>query len=216
MARIVFDLDGTLIDSAKEIQFIANSLLQERALPPLSLPETISFIGNGAGVLLQKMSALRGIPEAEHADLLESFEARYSKPNNLTEIYPNVREVLEQLRAAGHRLGICTNKPIVPTQVALDHLDLGKLFDHVLGGNSLPQRKPHPAPLLAVFEALGEGPMIYVGDSDVDAETAARADVPFLLFTEGYCKVPHGELPHAALFSDFAELPTLVTQLTKA
>ena len=213
MARIVFDLDGTLIDSAREIQFVANSLLADRGLEPLTLPETISFIGNGAGVLLQKMSAARGIAASEHASLLDTFEERYSKSAGMTEVYPNVRAALTTLLDKRHRLGICTNKPIVPTQVVLDHLELTPLFEKVLGGNSLPQRKPDPAPLRAVFDALGDGPEIYVGDSDVDAETARRADVPFLLFTEGYCKVPHAELPHAALFSDFAALPGLIDSL---
>ncbi|MEC7963492.1 MAG: phosphoglycolate phosphatase [Pseudomonadota bacterium] len=216
MARIVFDLDGTLINSAPEIQFVANSLLADRGLEPLSLQETIGFIGNGAAVLIEKMSLARGIDPSEHATLLATLEERYMHSSDKSEVYPNVVAALDSLRGAGHRLGVCTNKPLAPAKAVLAHLDLAKHFDVVLGGDSLPQRKPDPAPLHATFDALGDGPVIYVGDSDVDAETAHRAGVPFLLFTEGYCKVPHAELPHHALFDDFARLPELVQALVSA
>ena len=83
----------------------------------------------------------------------------------------------------------------------------------VVGGDSLAARKPDPAPLHAALAALAPGPAIFVGDSEIDAETAERAGVLFLLFTEGYRKAPVADLPHAARFSDFAELPALVRGL---
>lgn len=213
MARIVFDLDGTLIHSAPEIQFVANSLLADRRLEPLTLAETISFIGNGAAVLIEKMSIARGIPADQHAELLATLEERYMHSSDKSEVFAGVLPALEALQGAGHRLGVCTNKPLAPAKAVLDHLGLARFFDVVLGGDSLDVRKPDPAPLQATFAALGDGPQIYVGDSDVDAETADRAGVQFLLFTEGYSKVPHAELPHHALFDDFARLPELVEGL---
>lgn len=213
MARIVFDLDGTLINSAPEIQNIANLLLVERGRPTLSLTETISFIGNGPAVLIEKMCAARDLPKADQPALLDQFLTSYTQSSHLSVAYPHVPEVLQQLRDQGHLLGICTNKPHAPALVVLDHLGLLPFFDVVLGGDSLRTRKPDPAPLQAAFAGLGDGPMIYVGDSDVDAETAQRAAVPFLLFAEGYCKRPHAELPHHALFSDFTDLPGHIDQL---
>lgn len=208
-ARIVFDLDGTLIDSAPDIQGIANALLGEAGKEPISLAQTHDFIGNGVGVFVEKMRKLRGIEDGAQQPLTEAFAARYMTAYARTELYPGVREALTELGRT-HRLGICTNKLIAPCHAVLDHLELSHFFDAVLGGDSLPQRKPDPAPLTATFDALGDGPRLYVGDSEVDAETARRADVPFLLFTMGYRKTPVEDLPHAALFNDFAQLTRLV------
>ena len=210
MARIVFDLDGTLIDSAPDIRSIANLILSEDGLEPISLAETISFIGNGASVFVEKMRAARGIPDDNHARLLQAFQDRYDSHFDLTAPYPNVREALAHLRGDGHRLGLCTNKPMHATRAVLSHLTLNDPWNVIYGGDSLAQRKPDPAPLLAALAELGDGPCLYVGDSEVDAETAERAGVPFLLFTEGYRKTPVDQLTHRATFADFADLPALV------
>ena len=120
-----------------------------------------------------------------------------------------MRTVLETLHQKGHRIGLCTNKPVAPTNDILDHFGLTNLFSVVIGGDSLAQRKPDPAPLLAAFEALG-GPGIYVGDSEVDAQTAERAGIPIALFTEGYRKTPVAELTHEWAFRDFADLSAII------
>ncbi|MEO9895268.1 MAG: phosphoglycolate phosphatase [Paracoccaceae bacterium] len=213
MARIVFDLDGTLIDSAPDIQGIANTLMEEKGLDPFTLTQARDFIGNGVAVFVQKMRAARGISDAEHDELLAAFISRYHGATTLTETYPNVPEALNALVAAGHSLGVCTNKPIAPTGSVLADLSLDKYFKTIIGGDSLPVSKPDPAPLHAAFHALGTGPVVYVGDSDVDAETAMRAKVPFLLFTEGYRKVPISELPHTHAFDHFDKLPALVASV---
>ncbi len=214
MARIVFDLDGTLIDSAPDIQAIANALLADEGLAPVTLEQVRGFIGNGTAVFIRKLRAARGIPDSEQARFLDVFHDRYDDAVRLTHPYPGVVAALEALRGAGHRLGICTNKPLQPTHSVLNHLGLDRFFDTVWGGNSLPVSKPDPAPLHAAFDALSGGPCLYVGDSEVDAETAVRADIPFLLFTEGYRKSPVTEMVHARAFSTFAELPVHVADLT--
>jgi phosphoglycolate phosphatase len=206
--RIVFDLDGTLIDSAPEIRGIANALLAEEARAPLTLEETKGFIGNGAPAFIARMRAARDLPQAAQDRLLHGFEARYETAFGLTTLYPGVRDVLEAMRREGHVLAICTNKPIRPTLTVLAHLGLEASFDTVIGGDSLPVRKPDPAPLWAAMK--GE-PAVYVGDSEVDAETAARAGAQFLFFTEGYCHLPREEITAAAMFSDFEDLPQLVS-----
>jgi len=213
MARIVFDLDGTLIDSAPDIHGIANAILANEGLAPITLEQAREFIGNGAGVFVQKMRAARNVSDDQQERLLAEFVGRYDDAVTLTVPYPDVENALKQLKAKGHRLGVCTNKPIRPCRAVLAHLGLDVYFETVWGGDSLPVHKPDPAPLFAAFEALGEGSVLYVGDSDVDAETAQRAEVPFLLFTEGYRKVPVAALPHTQAFSDFASLPQMVENI---
>ena len=203
MAPIVFDLDGTLVDSAPDIQRIANELMTEEGLAPFTLDQAHDFIGNGVSGFVQKMGTARGIPDTDHNKLLARFVARYQYATELTEVYPDVRQALQALQAAGHRLGVCTNKPMQATRAVLRHLSLDTYFKTVIGGDSFPVSKPDPAPLHAAFDTLGEGQTVYVGDSDVDAETATLAGVPFLLFTEGYRKVPVADLPHTQTFDHF-------------
>lgn len=213
MARIVFDLDGTLIDSAPDIGGIANRLMEDRGLEPITLEQTRDFVGNGASVFIEKLRDVRGLPDKMHATLLEEFMAHYEGAVDLTLPYPGVFEALQSLRAKGHRLGICTNKPIKPTMAVLRHLDLEPFFDTFIGGDSLTVRKPNPAPLFAAFEALGTGARLFVGDSDVDAATGVAAGVTFLLFTEGYRKQPVEDLPHDRAFSSFDAFDALVDNM---
>lgn len=210
MARIVFDLDGTLIDSAPDIGGVANKTLVARGLEPISLAQTRDFVGNGASVFIDKMRAARGIDQSEHAAILAEFMVHYETAVDLTKPYPGAVGALKALRANGHRLGICTNKPFAPTMAVVRHLDLEGYFDVIIGGDSLDVRKPDPAPLAKAFEGLAEGTRLYVGDSDVDAATAQALGVPFFLFTEGYRKVPVAELPHDCAFSDFTGFVDLI------
>jgi phosphoglycolate phosphatase len=211
---IVFDLDGTLIDSAPDIMGIANAILDREGKPPLSLAETISFIGSGSPVFVARMRAARGLPEHRQDAVLADFIAAYDSAVTLTQIYPGVRQALTDLRAAGHTLGICTNKPVRPAERILTHLGLEIFFDIVLGGDSLAKRKPDPAPLQAALAGLGVATGLYIGDSEVDAETAQRAGTPFLLFTEGYRKSPVSDIPHAAAFDAFSDFPGLIADHT--
>ena len=123
-------------------------------------------------------------------------------------LYPGVRAALAVLRDEGHSLAICTNKPHAATLKCLADTGLTLLFDRVIGGDSLPTRKPDPAMLHAALD--GSGTALYVGDSETDAETAEAAGIPFLLFTEGYRKSAVEDLSHTASFSSFADLPNLI------
>lgn len=214
MARIVFDLDGTLIDSAPDIAAAANATLAEVGAAPLSVDEARSFVGAGAVVFVERMARARSVPDPE--PLMPRFVHHYERAVSQTVIYPGVEAALAQLKAQGHRLGLCTNKPARPTQTVLAHLGWSDMFETVFTGDTLPQRKPDPAPLLAAFEALGDGPMIYVGDSEVDAETADRAGVPFLLYTPGYRKAPVEDLIHTEAFDNWTVVPGLVAKLSEA
>lgn len=213
MARIIFDLDGTLVDSAGEIHAAVSRMLEEENAPALDLATVTSFVGHGLPKLVEQVIGAAGLDMARHEALTGRALAHFNEiGGGMTRPYPGVREALGALQAAGHKLGICTNKPEEPARHILTRLDLGA-FDVVIGGDTLPMRKPDAAPLLAAAQALGAGPVIYVGDSDVDAETAQAAGLPFLLFTEGYRKRPVAELYHSDSFERFDQLPAQVTRI---
>lgn len=206
---IVFDLDGTLIDSAPDLHAALNRVLAEQGAGPVTLDQTRGFIGHGIAHLVQAARRACGIDPAREAAMTASMFTHYmAAPARLSRPYPGVIACLEALQAQGHPLGLCTNKAIAPTRVILKELGLERFFPVVIGGDSVPQKKPDPAPLLAAFAPLG-APHFYVGDSEVDAETARAAGVRFALHTEGYRKAPPSELAHAFAFDDFARLVPL-------
>lgn len=199
---VIFDLDGTLVDSAPDIQASVNVMLVEEGLEPLDLPTTISFIGNGLPKLVERVMAARGIADDEferlHARVLAIYNASSS---DKTVVYEGVIDVLKELKAQGVYLGVCTNKPEEPARHVLAGLELEGFFEVVIGGDSLPVRKPDPQPL---FEAMGDfaaTDVLYVGDSEVDAGTAESAKVRFALFTKGYRKSPVEEITYSVKFS---------------
>lgn len=212
---IAFDLDGTLIDSAPDIHATANKVFLAKGLQPFPFATVRGFIGNGVPVLVSRLLQSQHLEATGtlHAELVDAFIKIYEEAFDLTTLYPGVRSALDQLSAQGHRLGICTNKPEGPARAALRHFGLDRHFTSLIGGDSLPQRKPDPAPLLAALVALGTGPAVFVGDSEVDAETARAAGIPLALFTEGYRKTPVDQMGAKLIFSDFSALPQLVAHL---
>lgn len=217
MTAVVFDLDGTLIDSAGAVCDVANALMDELGLPSLDFGEARSYVGNGAGVFLENALKARGAFEPSNFDQrLERFLSIYAEaPGEANAPFPGVEAALRELAATGYALGLCTNKPGAPTHVVLDAMGWSDLFDAVITGDMLKERKPHPAPLLEAVRRLGRETFLYVGDSEVDAETAAAADVPFLLYAEGYRKNPIEALPHTAAFWDYNELPALIRSVAE-
>lgn len=186
---LVFDLDGTLIHSAAEIHGVANDVLTQEGLPNLSYEVITSFVGNGLPTLVARILAhLDRLSEAErHRRMVAAFESIYEQRFDLTTLYPGVERMLTEL-APRYQLAICTNKPQGPARAVLAHFGLSHLFPVVIGGDTLPARKPAPLPLQEAIRASGNGPAIFVGDSEVDAETARNAQIPFALFTGGYRK----------------------------
>lgn len=213
---LIFDLDGTLIDSAPDIHAAANKVFSAKGLSPFPFESVRGFIGNGVGVLIHRLLASRNLAGDTrlHAELVENFISLYEEAFDLTQLYPGVAEALTSLATAGHPLAICTNKPEGPARAALRHFGLQPLFPVVIGGDSLAQRKPDPAPLLAAVAALGGGRALFVGDSEVDAETAHAAGIPLALYTGGYRKAAADSLEARVVFDHHAALPGLVAHLT--
>lgn len=209
--NLIFDLDGTLIDSVPDIHAVSNRVLTAEGLDALDITTVRGFIGKGVPHLVTCLLDAHAIHDpARAARMVSAFGAIYESAVGLTVPYPGVPETLTDLRDNGHRLAICTNKPVAPARAVLRHLGLLDHFCAVIGGDSAPERKPHPAPLHLARKACGDGPALYIGDSEVDAECAENAGLPLLLYTQGYRKTPVEKLTHAAAFDDFAALPGLV------
>ena len=217
MRAVVFDLDGTLVDSAPDLHAAAVEMMSALTLPAPSLNETLSDIGNGIPALVERCLVRAGAVEREGlAEIaLQQFMASYQEaPVRLTQAYPGVVEALAALQADGVALGVCTNKSEAMAWQVLEALDLADFFTALVGGDTLPQRKPQPEPLRSVLESLAvkEGEVLYVGDSEVDSATAAAAKVPFALYTRGYRKAPLSALAHDHRFDHFDELAAIVAK----
>lgn len=211
--HLIFDLDGTLVDSAPDLATALNGLLQELGKPPLSENTVRSMVGDGAGVLVQRGLAASGLADADQPSALRRFLALYRDCLiDRTRAYPEVEAVLERLQADGHKLGVCTNKPYDPTQRILKALKLDRFFGAVIGGDSLPKRKPDPEPLLAAIEKLGGAAetSIMIGDSANDVLCARAAAVTAILIPSDYGNpAEDADLKLAR----FAELPEAIARL---
>lgn len=218
MVSVIFDLDGTLIDSAPDIHAAVNRCFAAHGWPPFTLAQVHGFVGRGAPNLIARALESRGLPHDGplFQSVLTEFLQDYETAHGMTQVYPGVIAALDALQARGARLGLCTNKPLAPTRSVLARTGLARFFPVVIGGDSLAVRKPDPAPLLKAQIMLGGGPALFVGDSEVDAETARHARLPFLLYTEGYRKSPVDTLAPIAAFDDYAQLPGLIRQLDDA
>ncbi len=216
MTAVVFDLDGTLVESDGAIRDVANALMAELGIEPLTLEEVRSFVGAGSPIFLERAFAARsfGYDSAAFDGYYDRLMALYAQaPGEANVPMPGADAALRALAAAGHPIGLCTNKSEAPTRLVLEAHGWTPLFKSVIAGDTIPQRKPDPTPLVEAARRLETTPVVYVGDSDVDATTAAAAGVPFLLYTEGYRKADVADLPHAASFSDYGALPDLIREV---
>lgn len=212
-ALIMFDLDGTLIDSAPDLAVAVNSMLADYGREPLTVGEIRRMIGDGVAKLVARALAARQCEPADAAAAERSFMRHYeSAATSLTTVFPGAAQALQALKAAGIPLAVCTNKPQRITAEILAGLGLAAYFAHVIGGDSLPFRKPDPRVLLALLEACSAVPenSFLVGDSEVDAATAEAAGVPFVLMKHGYRRGPAEAIVCRAALETFADLPALM------
>ena len=187
MPLAIFDLDGTLVDSAPDLHASLNRLMARYGLAPFTLAEVSRMIGDGARALVEKAFAARATPFEVEAVRL--FLADY-EPNSavLTRPYPGMVEALVAFGRDGWQRAICTNKPIAATWIMLDALELGGHFELVLGGDSLPVKKPDPGHVRGVLTQLGVDPVdaTMIGDHQNDIRAAAGAGVRSVFAAWGY------------------------------
>ena len=210
---VIFDLDGTLIDSLGDIHAALNDVLQLRNAPPLALATVRGFIGKGSANLVMRALTAQNLPndEASCAAALADFLRLYSADSaKLTTMFDGAIDALDQLWDGGFRLGICTNKPLAPTQIVLDQFGLTRFFDTIVGGDQLASRKPDPAMLFHAMACLDVTSCLFVGDSEIDRETATAAGQPFALFTKGYRTSSIETLNPEFYFNEYSELLDII------
>lgn len=188
MDLLVFDLDGTLIDSQSDLAFSVNATRAHMGMGPLAIEKISTYVGNGAPVLIRRALGDQAT-QAEIDEALEFFLEYYrAHPLDNTRLYPGVPESLDRLHTAGRRLAVLTNKPVAISRDILDGLGVGPRFFRVYGGNSFDFKKPHPIGLETLMAEAGiarERTMM-VGDSSVDIQTARNAGVRSCGVTYGF------------------------------
>jgi phosphoglycolate phosphatase len=208
---IVFDLDGTLIDSIPAVAAALNRLLEEEGRRRLGVEETKTMVGWGAGLTLEKAFEATGAP-LDRRDLpaaLERYQDFYlADPAGHTVVYPGVRQVLDELAGKGTPMGICTNKPVKTTHPVLEALALDHYFSAV-ACDDVPHRKPDGRHLRLTLERMGAAgrPAAMVGDNETDMEAARDAGLFRVGVTWGYPHDPLMPLDADVVIDAFADLP---------
>jgi phosphoglycolate phosphatase len=185
---LIFDLDGTLIDSKRDLANAGNAARGHMGMSPLEDERVWSYVGNGAPVLVRRLLGADAT-EAQVQESLEFFLEYYREHMlDYTVLYPGVRESLDRLRDAGVRMAVLTNKPVKISRAILDGLGVGGHFRQVYGGNSFDFKKPHPIGVEALIEECGASRerTMMVGDSSVDIQTARNAHVQSCGVTYGF------------------------------
>jgi phosphoglycolate phosphatase len=219
---LIFDLDGTLVDTLPDLADGLNMLLAEEGAAPLSADQVRTMVGDGVAVLVERgFQAAATWPEdsaerrrliARFLDLYEPRAARRSRP------FPGVPDTLSRLVESGSRLAICTNKPEAATHTLLRELDLSRFFSAIVGGDTTPRKKPDPLTILTALQALDANPeqAVMIGDSSNDVAVARAISIPVVVVTFGYTRIPPAELGADALISDFAELPEALLRVSSS
>lgn len=219
LRAILFDLDGTLLDTAGDITVALNRALGEQQLPELEERQVRTLIGRGVSSLIERvldMVATAGRP-ADAARLLERYEFHYAEMRHsgagATRAYPGVPQGLAALRARNIRTAVVTNKPRAVALELLARLELHRWIDVVIGGDVGQYRKPHPQPLLSACAALGVYPdeALMVGDSSIDVAAARAAHMAVVCVLYGYNEgADPRSLSCDAHIDSLEELPALI------
>jgi len=213
LRALIFDLDGTLVDSAEDLRAALNQLLGGLDLRPIEANEIKGMIGDGVLKLVERaLVAAHGDPQQKDALLPRFLEIYQANSANLTRCYPAVLETLDLLHSKGFRLAVVTNKPVLATNKILEALSLAEFFPVVVGGDSVQQRKPHPAPLLEAARRLGVevSQSLMVGDNIHDVEAAHAAGMRCVAVSYGYHHRPPSEFNADHLIDHFGDLLPLV------
>ena len=215
---VVFDLDGTLAETAPDIMRVLNVILVREGLMTLPLERARELVGAGARALISRGFAVSGRPLDEETleRLFEDFLLIYAEDvASDSHLFDGVLEALEALAADGYLLAVCTNKPILHTRLILDHFKIAQRFAAVAGRDSFPFHKPDPRHLTLTIEAAGGDPAraVMIGDSRTDIATAKAAGIPTICVPFGYTDVPIESLDPDVIIQHFDALPAAVRQV---
>ena len=219
---VLFDLDGTLIDSAEDLTAAVNELLGRKGLGPVSVDDGKSMIGRGVRMLVERafVFAGRSLSEAElddeHKVMVDEIYGKHL--TGFTTLLPDTLETVERLHAQGRKLAVVTNKPDRFVMPVLDHFGLSPLMDVVIGADSGIAKKPAPDMLLAALERMGIAPAdaVMVGDSVSDVASAHAAGVRTVLLEGGYTDVPARDLGADLVIPGYAKLEDALKDLAPA
>lgn len=210
-ATLVFDLDGTLVDTAPDLLTTLNIVLAREGIPPVGREEIVGYVGSGARAMLERAfrGAGRPLPPDRHAALFADYLAEYDR--HLVEAsvpYAGAEAMLDRFAADGWLLAVCTNKLEAPARRLLDLLGLAPRFAAISGQDTFGVSKPHPRHLTETIRAAGGIPerAIMVGDSQVDIDTGRAAGVPVIAVTFGYSPVPVAGLNPSAVVDRLDDL----------
>ncbi|MEG9861960.1 MAG: HAD family hydrolase [Parvularculales bacterium] len=215
---ILFDLDGTLVDTARDLVEALNAVLDHHGRTPVSVDEGRLMVGYGGRALLKHGFAATGTPADDglldtcFPLFLEKYEAHLTRYSTL---YPGLVAQLTSLVEEGIQLGVVTNKPerlarLVLTETGIDHY-----FSALIGGDTLAEKKPHPAPLIAALNQMGGSAAhaLMVGDSQIDKDSAQAARMVFIGVSFGYSKPPMAALEPDGLLNHYDDLPAVAHHL---
>ncbi|MGH6870104.1 MAG: HAD-IA family hydrolase [Rhizomicrobium sp.] len=216
MTALVFDLDGTLVDTAPDLLGALNAVLAAEGRRAVDIADLRHLVGHGARAMLNEAMARTGAPAAPDRlpALIDAFITYYrahladeSRP------FPGVVETLIRLREGGARLGVLTNKPQELTGPLLEELNLARFFGAIHGAGRYRYVKPDPRVFHHVVDELGGGPALMIGDSRTDVATARAAGAKVILLSYGYTPEPAHALGGDAVTDDFREVPALAARL---
>jgi phosphoglycolate phosphatase len=207
---LVFDLDGTLVDTAPDLMATTNTLLARDGRRTVDHADMRRLVGHGARNLISEAFKLTGaaVDPARLETLYDAFLKDYeSHVAAASRPYPGVVETLEALQADGVRMGVLTNKPQGPSLLLLEALGLNRFFGTVCGGGKRPWLKPDPRLFAEVVAEIGGPGAVMVGDSITDVETARAAGAPVILLSYGYTPEPASTLGADLVLDDFRQVP---------
>ncbi len=218
---VVYDLDGTLIDSARDMQVAVSRVLADHGLPPVTEDDVRLFMGQGSKVTMHKAFAKYGqtLDEADLSAVTREFVRYYeADPVGHTSAFAGVAEVVSCFARLGLKQGVCTNKFERPSRMILEHLKLMPPIADVAGADTFPVRKPDPRHILMLVERMGgsAGRAVMIGDSIHDVEAAHGAGLPAVLVSWGYTARPASELGAEAVIERFDALPQALQRLAAA
>jgi phosphoglycolate phosphatase len=218
---IVFDLDGTLIDTAPDLVDTLNVVFAREGMAPVPYETARSYIGTGARTMIMRGAEAEGrdLPPAKVDQMFADFIKHYGEHiADRSKPFPGLIDALDELAAAGHRFAVCTNKLERLSLLLLDALALSHRFETICGADTFGVHKPDPEVLRRTIHAAGGDPRhaIMIGDSITDIRTARAADVPVIAVDFGYTEQPVTELGPDRIISHFAQLPAAIAAVAPA